>query len=93
MDTYKYEPMDKLLYRWEKENNDKHCNKCHEQRKYFVHFPSQCMECLGRRENGQNISVTRDIYYSAYHYFPFPNDTGDYPLAHTCKYPCQNLQI
>ena len=45
------------------------------------------------RENGQNISVTHDIYYSAYHYFPFPNDTGDYPLAHTCKYPCQNLQI
>ena len=34
-DTYKYETMYKLLYRWEKENKDKNCNKCHEKRKYI----------------------------------------------------------
>ena len=33
--TYKYEPMDKLLARWEKENKDKQSKNCHEQRKKF----------------------------------------------------------
>ena len=34
-DTYKYEPMDKLLDHPEKENKDKQSKNCHEQRKKF----------------------------------------------------------
>ena len=31
MDTYKYDPMDKLLIIWDKENKDNHGNNLHEQ--------------------------------------------------------------
>ena len=42
-DTYKYEPMDKLLARWDmkkKDNNGKHC---HEQQDFFLCLSSHWM--------------------------------------------------
>ena len=36
--TYRFEPMDKLLARWEKTNKDKHSEHCHKQWKYFPQF-------------------------------------------------------
>ena len=36
--TYRFEPMDKLLDRWEKTNKDKHSEHCHKQWKYFPQF-------------------------------------------------------
>ena len=38
-DTYKYEPMDKLLDCWVNQNMDKHNKHYHEQRKVFSIFP------------------------------------------------------
>ena len=37
-DTYKYEPIDKLLASWEKENKYKHVKHFHEQWKHFSPF-------------------------------------------------------
>ena len=37
-DTYRKEPMDKLLACWEKENKYKHSKHCHEQWKQFSPF-------------------------------------------------------
>ena len=37
-DTYKYDPMYRLLACWEKKNNDKKSNHFHEQRKHFSPF-------------------------------------------------------
>ena len=34
-DTYKYEPMESLLARWEKLKKDKHGNQCYDQRIFF----------------------------------------------------------
>ena len=36
--TYKYDPMDKLLASWKKENKDKHGKNCHEQCRIFSSF-------------------------------------------------------
>ena len=37
-DTYKHEPMIKLLARWENTKKDKHGNHCNDQRKHFFPF-------------------------------------------------------
>ena len=39
--TYRYEPMDKILDFWEKENKDKHGKKYHDQQKFFLCLSSQ----------------------------------------------------
>ena len=46
--TYKFDPMDKLLYWWEKMRKDKHGNHCHEQRKQFSLFILSVYGMLGR---------------------------------------------
>ena len=48
-DIYKYDPTEKLLASWEKENNNKQGKNYHEQWKIFLRFPYQWMECSGRR--------------------------------------------
>ena len=35
VDMYKYEPMPKLLYKWENIKKDKHSKNCHHKRKLF----------------------------------------------------------
>ena len=48
-DTYRNEPMDKLLDCWKKDKKDKHGKNFHKQQKHFLRFYSQWMACSGRR--------------------------------------------
>ena len=38
MDTYKHDPMYKILDRWENQKKDNNGKHCHEQRNYFTSF-------------------------------------------------------
>ena len=47
-DTYKHDPMDKLLDCWDNQKKDNHGKQYHEQRKYFLVFFYLLMTCLER---------------------------------------------
>ena len=48
-DTYKYDPMYKLVDCWDKKKKDNQIKHCHKQRINIAPFPSQWTACLGRR--------------------------------------------
>ena len=54
--------------------------------------PSQACHPL-RGQGGKYFSVACDIVYRVNPYFTSPNDPGAYPLARTCRYLYQHLQI
>ena len=47
-DNYKYEPMNKLLDCWEKQNKDKSRKNCHDQWKHFYLFVLSVNDMLGK---------------------------------------------
>ena len=56
-------------------------------------YPPSWLYHSPRVKTEENISVARGSAYSACTYFTYPKETVAYPLAHTCRYPCQHLQI
>ena len=48
-ETYRKEPIDKLLALWDKENKDKHGKHCHGQHNFLLYLSSQRVACLVRR--------------------------------------------
>ena len=49
-DTYRFEPMDNILARWEKANKDKNGKQCYEQQKYFHPFVLSVDCILGKED-------------------------------------------
>ena len=45
------------------------------------------------RANRENVSIACGSSYCDYPSFDYPNEPGSYPLAYTCRYPRQNIQI
>ena len=50
-----------------------------------------CYPLRGNTE--KNVSIAHNTDFCDFPSFPSPNESGDYPLSHTCRYPCHNLQI
>ena len=62
--------------------------------KSWVRLEPPFWACYTQRgQTEKNVFVDRGSAYHDYPYFDSTNDQGAYPLAHTCRYPCQRLKI